>query len=141
MPADPNSPGEPSPYRYLSLAPRPPEGPIELTELWVERDGPIELEIGFGRGMFLLERARSAPQARLLGIEIKNKWAYLVSQRAAGLPRVRVFAADAREFLPRLRPEHSVARVFMHFPDPWWKKRHAKRRLAGRETLDRAASL
>jgi tRNA (guanine-N7-)-methyltransferase len=141
MPADPNSPGEPSPYRYLTLAPRPPEGPIELMELWPERDGEIELEIGFGRGMFLLERACSAPHARLLGIEIKSKWAYLVAQRAAGLPRVRVFAADAREFLPRLTPAHSLARVFMHFPDPWWKKRHAKRRLGGQETLDPLARL
>jgi tRNA (guanine-N7-)-methyltransferase len=141
MPVDPNSPGEPSPYRYQTLAPRPPEGPIDLPELWPECDGEIELEIGFGRGMFLLERARSAPQARLLGIEIKTKWAYLVSQRAAGLPRVRVFAADAREFVPRLRPEHSVTRVFMHFPDPWWKKRHAKRRLGGQETLDPIARL
>ena len=141
MPVDPNSPGEPSPYRYLTLAPRPPEGPIELSALWPEQDGEIELEIGFGRGMFLLERARSAPGARLLGIEIKSKWAYLVSQRAAALPRVRVFAADARDFLPRLQPAQSLARVFMHFPDPWWKKRHAKRRLGGRETLDPVARL
>jgi tRNA (guanine-N7-)-methyltransferase len=77
----------------------------------------------------------------LLGIEIKSKWAYLVSQRAAGLPRVRVFAADAREFLPRLRPAHSLARVFVHFPDPWWKKRHVKRRLGGQESLDSIANL
>src|SRR5262245_43352167 len=112
MPADPNAPSEPSPYRYLALAPRPPEGRIELEALWPNLTGEIELEIGFGRGMFLLERARSAPHARLLGIEIKNKWAYLVSERAAkaGLTRVRVFAADARDFLPRLWPEQSLAR-------------------------------
>lgn len=143
MPADPNAPGEPDPYRYLALAPRPPEGRIDLAGLWPDVLGDIELEIGFGRGMFLLERARAAPDARLLGIEIKNKWAYLVSERAAkaGLTRVRVFAADARDFLPRLWPLASIARVFVHFPDPWWKKRHAKRRLRGPETFDPIASL
>jgi tRNA (guanine-N7-)-methyltransferase len=54
---------------------------------------------------------------------------------------VRVFAADARELLSRLRPEAGLARLFMHFPDPWWKKRHAKRRLRGAGMLDPAARL
>jgi tRNA (guanine-N7-)-methyltransferase len=134
---------EPSPRRYGELAPKPPEGPIDLRTLWTEQHGDIELEIGFGRGMFLLERAQAVPSARLLGIEVKTKWAYLVSERAKrlGLTGVRVFGSDARDVLPRLTPLGSVARVFMHFPDPWWKKRHAKRRLRGRETLDPVAGL
>lgn len=134
---------EPSPRRYVELAPKAPEGRIDLRTLWPVTSGEIELEIGFGRGMFLLERAAAVPTARLLGVEIKRKWAYLVSERAArlGLHGVRVFGADAREVLPRLDPERSVARAFMHFPDPWWKKRHAKRRLRGQDTLDPLARL
>jgi tRNA (guanine-N7-)-methyltransferase len=134
---------EPSPRRYGELAPKPPEGPIDLSTLWTQQHGEIEVEIGFGRGMFLLERAQAAPGARLLGIEVKTKWAYLVSERAKGLglAGVRVFGSDARDVLPRLRPLGSVARVLMHFPDPWWKKRHAKRRLRGRDTLDPIAAL
>ena len=136
-------PSEPSPRRYGELAPKPPDGPIDLRTLWTERHGDIEVEIGFGRGMFLLERAQAAPNARLLGVEVKTKWAYLVSERAKrlGLSRVCVFGSDARDVLPRLTPLGSVARVFMHFPDPWWKKRHAKRRLRGRDTLDPIAGL
>lgn len=134
---------EPSPRRYIELAPKAPEGRIDLRTLWPVNSGDIELEIGFGRGMFLLERAAVVPSTRLLGVEIKRKWAYLVSERAArlGLHGVRVFGADARDVLSRLDPEHSVARAFMHFPDPWWKKRHAKRRLRGQDTLDPLARL
>jgi tRNA (guanine-N7-)-methyltransferase len=58
-----------------------------------------------------------------------------------GLSNVRVFGADAREVLPRLMPEASLARVFIHFPDPWWKKRHEKRRLRGPGTFDPLARL
>jgi tRNA (guanine-N7-)-methyltransferase len=138
---------EPDPRRYQGLAPAPPEGQITLAELWpsvaVAGAGDIELEIGFGRGMFLLERARAAPQARILGIEIKRKWAYLVEQRAQklGMAHVRVFGADALDVLCRLGPDAGLARVFMHFPDPWWKKRHAKRRLRGPSLFEPVARL
>jgi tRNA (guanine-N7-)-methyltransferase len=134
---------EPDPRRYIALAPKAPEGPIALDALWPAAGGDIEIEVGFGRGMFLLERAAAAPSARLLGIEIKRKWAYLVEQRVQklGLAHVRVWGGDAREILPRLVPHGAVTRVFMHFPDPWWKKRHAKRQLRGPEMLDLFAQL
>ncbi len=134
---------EPSPRRYVELAPKPPEGRIDLRSLWPDPRGDIELEIGFGRGGFLLERAAVAPEARILGVEIKRKWAYLVSERAKRLTLdgVRVFGADARDVLLRLDPDASVHRAYMHFPDPWWKKRHAKRRLRGQEMLDPLARL
>jgi len=137
---------EPDPRRYVQLAPAPPAGPIALQQLWPAAPDPsadLELEIGFGRGMFLLERAQAAPNSRVLGVEVKRKWAYLVEQRAQrlGLVNVRVFGADARDVLLRLQPAGALARVFMHFPDPWWKKRHDKRRLRGPSTFDPAARL
>jgi len=135
---------EPDPRRYLQLAPAAPAGPIELAQLWNDAQGAdLELEIGFGRGMFLLERAQAAPASRVLGLEIKRKWAYLVAERAnkLGLTNVRVFGADARDVLLRLTPEATLARIFMHFPDPWWKKRHAKRRLNGTAMFDPVARL
>jgi tRNA (guanine-N7-)-methyltransferase len=136
---------QPDPRRYLQLAPAAPEGPIDLLSLWPDAPpgSDFELEIGFGRGMFLLERAQAAPDSAVLGIEIKRKWAYLVAERARklGHANVRVFGADARDVLLRLQPSHQLARIFMHFPDPWWKKRHAKRRLRGPSTFDPAARL
>lgn len=147
VPANPRQ--EPDPRRYLKLAPQPPEqGDIDVRELFPGRtdaSGPYELEIGFGRGMFLIERAQAASNSAILGLEIKRKWAYLVAERARrlglGEDRVRVFGADARDVLPRLSPEGSFARVFMHFPDPWWKKRHTKRRLSGPAFFDPIARL
>jgi tRNA (guanine-N7-)-methyltransferase len=66
---------------------------------------------------------------RIVGLEIRRKWATLVDERLAarGLSsRARVFAEDASLALPRLGAA-TVQRVFVHFPDPWWKKRHHKR--------------
>ena len=135
---------EPDPRRYQQLAPAAPDGPIDLSQLWDDGGAAdLELEVGFGRGMFLLERSAAAPGSRILGLEIKRKWAYLVAERAnkLGVRNVRVFGADARDVLARLTPDRALARMFMHFPDPWWKKRHAKRRLNGPGMFDPAARL
>jgi tRNA (guanine-N7-)-methyltransferase len=124
-------------------APRMPEGErVDLRSLvageWVE------LEIGPGRGWFLVERAAAEPQAALVGLEVRRKWATIVDGRLRkrGLGgRARVFAEDARQALPRVAPGRSVRRVFVHFPDPWWKKRHAKRLVVRDDFLEQAARL
>ena len=54
---------------------------------------------------------------------------------------MRVLAADVRELLPRISPDATIARAFVNFPDPWWKKRHAKRRVLSEELLDELARL
>jgi len=95
----------------------------------VRPDWPIELEIGPGRGGFLFERLAAVPQLCMLGFEIRRKWATIVDNKlkANGFgQRSRVFFEDARSALPRV-PAASLARVYIHFPDPWWKKRHEKR--------------
>ncbi|HHH11736.1 MAG TPA: hypothetical protein ENK23_06660 [Sorangium sp.] len=63
-------------------------------------------------------------------MEVRRKWASIVDERLAqrGLGgRARVVCEDARHALMRLTPAGCVTRVFVHFPDPWWKKRHRKR--------------
>ena len=132
----------PPPKRYDLLAPLPPEGELDLHSL-LPGEGPIEIDVGFGRGASLFGRAEAAPESRILGIEIKKKWATIVDERRArrGLDRVRVLAADARTLLARVGPEGSVQRVFLHFPDPWWKKRHRKRRVVDDDLLDTLARL
>jgi tRNA (guanine-N7-)-methyltransferase len=104
----------------------------------------VELEIGPGRGGFLLERAEVAPEVGLVGLEVRRKWAAIVDARLARhgfAARARVFAEDARFALPRLGPDGGVRRVFLHFPDPWWKKRHHKRLVVGDRVLDEIARL
>lgn len=116
-------------------APRLPDADeVDVASLLAQTTGDLELEIGPGRGMFLLERLVAAPDARVLGFEIRRKWSQLLDERvrARGLGgRARVLADDARVALTKLRPDGAVARCFVHFPDPWWKKRHAKRFVIG----------
>src|SRR5450432_3907484 len=119
-------------------APRLPEGDHVDPRLLVGAGAEaIELEIGPGRGGFLFERLAAEPDARILGLEIRRKWATLVDERlrARGLgDRARVLAEDAKSALPRF--PHACARaVFIHFPDPWWKKRHHKRLVVTNELL------
>lgn len=142
MPSDRDSSRPPSrfvdPYAH---APRlPAEGSIDLRRVFrgTSAERPVELEIGPGRGWFTVERLEADPEAFVVGFEIKRKWATIVDERLErrGLgSRGRVFAEDARLVMPRLVPR-SVARVYLHFPDPWWKKRHEKRLVLGVPLLD-----
>lgn len=103
----------------------------------------LELEIGPGRGGFIVERLAQGPEVCIIGLEIRLKWASLVDERVRSLGlegRGRVFAEDIRFALPRFRAG-SLTKVFIHFPDPWWKKRHAKRRLASGDVMDHVARL
>ncbi|MGB5812366.1 MAG: tRNA (guanosine(46)-N7)-methyltransferase TrmB [Polyangiales bacterium] len=118
--------------KYVEAAPRAPEGRFSWDDV-VQGDGPIELDIGFGRGQSLFERAAVAPESRIVGIEVKPKWAYKVHQllQERGVSNVQVLCGDTREILTRVGPDRSVHKVALHFPDPWWKKRHQKRRVIG----------
>ena len=117
---------------YREQAPKAPEGRFSL-EAVIAGSGPLELDIGFGRGLSLFEGAALRPDSRIIGIEIKTKLAYKIDQRlrARDLSNVKIFCGDAREILKRSEPAGSVHRVSLHFPDPWWKKRHDKRRVIG----------
>lgn len=116
-----------NPYAH---APRLPEGELVDPRLLVNAGSePIEIEIGPGRGGFLFERLAADPEVRMLGLEIRRKWATIVDDRLRerGLgERARVLAEDAKAVFPRF-PEACARAVFVHFPDPWWKKKHHKR--------------
>lgn len=122
--------------------PQSPEGDFDPRSI-VLGSGPLELVIGPGRGGFMLERAELCPDVRLLGLEIKRKWACIVDERLqrhhAG--RARVWWADAKECLPRMVPAGCLERVFIHFPDPWWKKRHLKRLVVVDPLIDQVVRL
>jgi len=129
----------PTPY---ADAPRLPEGdrldPRRLLGTTVEA---VELEIGPGRGWFMIERLAVQPDVGLIGLEIRRKWASIVDERLRrrGLgARGRVFAEDARWALPRIA-DATVSVVYVHFPDPWWKKRHRKRLLITDQLLGEVA--
>jgi tRNA (guanine-N7-)-methyltransferase len=94
-------------------------------------DQPVEVEVGFGKGLFLVTAAGACPHVNFLGIEIVRKYQLFAATRLAkrGLGNVRVVKADARLFLRVCVPAWSLQAIHVYFPDPWWKKRHLKRRL------------
>jgi tRNA (guanine-N7-)-methyltransferase len=118
---------------YIDAA-RLPAGTIVDPRLLVGAGAnPIELEIGPGRGGFLLERLAAFGSVRMVGLEVRLKWAKIVDgklrERGFG-DRARVFAEDAVAAVRRF-PDRCLSAVFIHFPDPWWKKRHQKRLVVG----------
>lgn len=124
-------------------APRLPDGDV-VDVRGIVKGAPVEIELGSGRGGFIVERATAAPEAALLGLEVRRKWASIVDARLGKMglhARARVFAEDARVALPRLRPDASVRRMYAHFPDPWWKKRHQKRLMLSPGVIDEVARL
>lgn len=121
---------ERSPGRSVDLAPPPIDWPTLFGN-----DHPVELEVGSGKGLFLANAARENPGRNYLGVEIARKYARLAAERLAkqGLANAKLWAGDIREVMRRV-PDRSLQAVHVYFPDPWWKKRHKKRRVFN-ETL------
>ncbi len=94
----------------------------------------LELEIGSGHGGFALAFAARHPERALVALEQRRAFAAALAARAArrGLSNLAVVNGDARLLAPRLFRSGSLAAIHVHFPDPWWKRRHRRRRqLAG----------
>jgi tRNA (guanine-N7-)-methyltransferase len=93
--------------------------------------GTLELEIGSGHGGFASAYAAKFPSVRLVAIEKRLKYARETAARVKrrGLSNVAVLCADAQIVVPKLFAPGSLAAVHVHFPDPWWKRRHIRRRL------------
>ena len=92
---------------------------------------PVELELGFGKGLFLIAAGQTRPGVNFAGVEIVRKYQLFTATRLAkrNLRNVRVACADARRFLPACVATASLQAVHVYFPDPWWKTRHHKRRV------------
>ena len=93
--------------------------------------GSLELEIGPGHGGFALAFARAHAGRALVAIEQRKKFAEIVAGKAErrGHRNLLVVQGDARLLAPRLFARGSLAAIHVHFPDPWWKRRHHGRRL------------
>lgn len=99
---------------------------------WFANPGhPFEIEIGSGKGTFILEQASRAPGVNYLGIEHAGEfYAYAADRvRRRGLANVRMLHADAVEFLRWRVPPGIVRVIHLYFSDPWPKKKHHKNRV------------
>ncbi len=95
------------------------------------RQAPLQVEIGSGKGLFLRNAAAALSDVNFLGIEIASKYARFAAAMLAkrNLHNALVVQADALRIFEELLPGDSLQAVHVYFPDPWWKKRHKKRRV------------
>ncbi len=112
--------------------PRPGELPVSSAlPAW-------EVEIGFGKGRYLLRRAALEPAGRFLGIEIAGEYFRLVARRVARrrLANVVLLEGEAQYLAGAVLPKGFARAVHIYFPDPWPKLRHHRRRLFAPDSLD-----
>ena len=116
------------------------EGKVDWAQMF-GNERPVELEIGTGKGAFLINAARMNPETNYLGIEWANKIYKYVADRACRwkLRNARMLRCDARDFMITHVPSGSLQCLHVYFPDPWPKKRHHKRRLFNSQFVTAAA--
>lgn len=115
--------------------------PEEMRGRWKEAfrsDAPLHVEIGMGKGRFLMDMARLHPEISYIGIEKYSSVLLRAIQKMQEdpLPNVKFIRMDAEE-IEAVFGEGEVDRIYLNFSDPWPKDRHAKRRLESRQFLKR----
>jgi tRNA (guanine-N7-)-methyltransferase len=107
------------------------------------RNAPIEVDLGCGRGEYAWHRALNFPGIDVVALDTRKKWLDRLRQRCTkeDIPNLRAIRCDVSEDLSILFPASSVSAFTVHHPDPWWKKRHRKRRLIRPEIVEVLADL
>ena len=116
-------------YPNIALNSENVDGQIDFVSIF-GRNGAVHVEIGTGKGTFLLAEARARPEVNFLGIEWANKYYRYAVDRLGRwqISNVRLIRTDAAGFISEKMPDESVDCFHIYFPDPWPKKRHHKRR-------------
>lgn len=117
------------------------KNPLELKGKWIqitENSNPIHIEVGMGKGRFLMDLAALHPEINYIGIERYTSVLLRAVQKMQEnpLPNVHFLCIDAAT-LPDIFDKGEVDRIYLNFSDPWPKDRHARRRLTSSEFLAR----
>jgi tRNA (guanine-N7-)-methyltransferase len=115
-----------------------PAVPDRLTsETLFGNDSPLEIEVGSGKGLFLTNESARRPGHNFLGIEIIHKYAKHSAARLAKAERgnAKMVSGNAEPLFSKRVPAGSLEAVHVYFPDPWWKKRHRKRRVVNETSV------
>jgi tRNA (guanine-N7-)-methyltransferase len=145
-----------SPAKPLTLMPRQPinrtSPPIPLdrhlrmvdqlpaticSQTLFGNDAPLELEVGSGKGLFMQNASGKNPGHNFLGVEIAYKYAAQAAERLAKHDRCNAIMAsgNAEPLLEKSIADQSLTAVHIYFPDPWWKKKHKKRRVVNPQSV------
>ena len=125
---------------YYRQAPKP----VDPERVFADASKPLLLDIGCARGRFLLRMASAQPEWNYLGAEIREPLVDEANRLAdeAGLDNLHYQFCNAMLWLDRLLesiPTDMLQTVSIQFPDPWFKKKHAKRRMVNQEMIDTIA--
>jgi tRNA (guanine-N7-)-methyltransferase len=118
--------------------------PVDIESVFADPDRPLLLDIGSARGRFLLRMAEAEPHRNYLGVEIRHQLVDEANRIAAdeGLTNLHYAFCNAMLWLERLigdLPPGIMKAVTIQFPDPWFKKKHAKRRMVNEEMVETIA--
>ena len=124
-------------YPTVSLKAQDLTGKMDFDDIFGRRY-PVHIEVGSGRGTFLVNEAEARCDVNFLGIERARKYYRYAVDRIGrwGLPNVRIIRTDAASFIAEFVPDSSVECFHIYFPDPWPKKRHHKRRFLCAANID-----
>lgn len=129
----------------IANAPFVIQNPTETKGQWHGTFGnsnPIHIEIGMGKGQFLMENARRNPDINYIGIERYSSVLLRAVEKMTEeeLPNVRLLCFDAQH-IAEIFEKGEIARIYLNFSDPWPKERHAKRRLTSGQFLERYSQI
>jgi tRNA (guanine-N7-)-methyltransferase len=118
---------------------QPPE-PVDVQSIFANHSRPLHVDVGCARGRFLLRMAEARPEWNYLGVEIREPLVDEANRLAgeAGLTNLHYAFCNAMLWLGRLlegMPGDMLQMVTIQFPDPWFKKKHAKRRMVNEEMV------
>lgn len=116
-------------------------GPKLVWSQFFTAEQPVEIDIGSGRGLFLLNAALQHPERNFAGLEIDYREGRRAAERLQkrDLGNARVIGGDANKALAEMIDPGSVDAAHVYFPDPWWKTRHHKRRIFNSDFLSKLA--
>ncbi len=104
---------------------------------WITSAPQIELEIGSGKGLFLLNRCRERSDIRFVGLELPPNMLGTVNPKSSVIISTMFVSmlANAVAVIDQDVPDASIDAVHVYFPDPWWKAKHKKRRVLNEQSL------
>lgn len=115
--------------------------PVDLSVAFASPEMPLHLDIGCARGRFILRMAEIEPNRNFLGVEIREQLVTEANRIAVEkhLPNLHYVFCNAMLWLGQLMqniPDGVLQMVTIQFPDPWFKKKHAKRRMVNSEVVE-----
>lgn len=103
----------------------------DIRSIFQDAERHLKVEIGFGNGVFIFERAKAEPDVNFVGVELYHRGITALAKRIkkSNVENLIIAYSDAKKFLAHSIRDDDIMELYINFPDPWPKKRHKKRRL------------